>query len=203
MESTTQQPNIDMFTQRLERLERGQRRWQRLGTLALAMLGATLFTAAIGMEERRVADEVRARAFVLIDREGLPVARWGQLPHGPLGLGFYDRQQKSRVLLTVDADGFTRLSLLGTNGNGSVLLSVGADGTPALRLLDKRWRVRASLATWPDGSPYLQLTDKEGKDRAILGYTEFVVTSAGTIEKRPTSFLTFFDTEGSVIRRMP
>jgi hypothetical protein len=203
MERAMQERRIDILTQRLGDLERRQRRWQVLGTLALISLGLSILMGAAGKGAARGTEEIRARAFVLIDRHGAPVARLGPLPRGGFGLGVYDRGQKSRLLLTAEADGSSALRLFGKDGKGSILLAVGANGAPSLRLLDQRWRVRASLAAWPDGSPFLQLADSQGRDRVILGYTELVVTPTGEIERRPASSLTFFDQEGTVIWRAP
>jgi hypothetical protein len=154
-------------------------------------------------ENSHVASEIRARQFVLVDERGVVLARLGALPHGAVGLGFYDEGKKARLLLAVDPEGTASLSLIGKEGQSSVLLKAGKDGAAGLRVLDKQWRIRASLATWPDGSPFLQLSDGNGKDRAILGYSELMVTSTGEIVKRPASSLVLLDGNQTVIWRAP
>jgi hypothetical protein len=199
---------IDTITQRLARLERENRWWKALASTAIAALGLMLLMGAgrngntnSGLPP--AAGEIQARAFVLVDQHGTPLARLGLLPHGALGLGFYDQGKKTRLLLSVEGDGSSSVSLFSKDGRGSALLTATGNGSTSLRLLDANWKVRASLATWPDGSPFLQFSDRGGKDRVLLGYAELMVTSTGAIVKRPASSLLLLDQDESVIWRAP
>jgi hypothetical protein len=194
---------IELILARLTRLERQNRRWQAVSTLAVLICGMVLLVGAGRSEEPNIAKEIRARQFVLVDERGTVLARLGALPHGAMGLGFYDAGKKSRVLLAVDPDGASSLSLIGRDGQSSLLLKADGEGAAGLRLFDKRWKIRASLATWPDGSPFLQLSDRDGKDRALLGYTETMVTTTGEIIKRPESSLILMNGDHTVIWRAP
>ena len=195
--------HIDAIVQRLERLERQGRRWKATATLAIITLGLTFLIGAGKNGETSVPNELQAHAFVLMARDGTPLARLGLLPHGAWGLGFYDQGKKSRIFLSVEGDGSSLLSLFGKDGKGSLLLSANGSGATSLRLMDTHWKTRTALATWPDGSPFLQLTDRDGKDRALLQYTEVSARATGELIKRPGPSLLFFDKEETVVWQAP
>ena len=194
---------IDTIVHRLEYLERENRRGKILTSMAVALLGFLLLLGARRGSNIQVAEEIRARSFVLVNQAGITLARLGQLPHGSLGLGFYDAGTKGRLLLSVDPEGSSSVKLFGKDGRGSAVFMVAKDGASSLRILDAQWRLRASLATWPDGSPFLQLVDGNGKDRVLLTYSELSVTPAGKIVQRPDTGLVFFDDKGMIRWRTP
>src|SRR5262245_25152185 len=199
MESSTPELHMGAIVRRLERLERESRRWKAVAILMAAALGIVLLIGAGKPGETSVPNELQAHAFVLVARDGTPLARLGLLPHGAWGLGFYDRGKKSRIVLSVEGDGSSLLSLFGRVGKGSLLLSANGSGATSVRLVDTNWKTRTALATWPDGSPFLQLTDRDGKDRALLQYTEVIAKATGELIKRPGSSLLFFDKEETVV----
>lgn len=203
MERRKQEVHIDAIVQRLERLERQGRRWKATATLAIITLGLVLLIGAGKNGETSVPNELQAHAFVLVARDGTPLARLGLLPHGAWGLGFYDQGKKSRIVLSVEGDGSSLLSLFGKDGKGSLLLSASGSGATSLRLVDMHWKTRTALATWPDGSPFLQLTDRDGKDRALLQYTEVIARATGEFIKRPGPSLLFFNKEETVVWQAP
>jgi hypothetical protein len=203
MERRKPEVPIDPIERRLERLERASRRWQAVTTLALLTLSLVLLIGAGKSGETSVPHELQAQAFVLVDRNGTPLARLGLLPHGAWGLGFYDQGKKSRIVLSVEGDGSSSISLFGKDGKGSMLLSANSTGASSLRLVDTHWKTRATLATWPDGSPFLQLTDRDGRDRALLRYSEMTAGGAGALIKRPGPSLLFFNQEETVIWQVP
>ena len=203
MERRKHEVQIDAIVRRLERLERASHRWKVVATLAAATLGMVLLIGAGKNGKTSVPSEFHARAFVLVDRDGTPLARLGWLPHGAWGLGFYDQGKKSRIVLSVEGDGSSSLSLFGKDGKGSLLLSANGSGATSLRLMDTHWKTRTALATWPDGSPFLQLTDRDGKDRALLRYTEVTARATGDLIKRPGPSLLFFDQEERVVWQAP
>jgi len=203
MERRKHEAHIDAIVQRLERLERQGRCWKATATLALMTLGLILLIGAGKNGETSVPNELQAHAFVLVARDGTPLARLGLLPHGAWGLGFYDQGKKSRIVLSVEGDGSSLLSLFGKDGKGSLLLSANGSGATSLRLVDTHWKTRTALATWPDGSPFLQLTDRDGKDRALLQYTEVIARATGELIKQPGPSLLFFDKEETVVWQAP
>ena len=203
MEHRKAEVPIDTLERRMQRLERDSRRWKAMTILAMGTLSLMLLIAAGKSGETSVANEVQAQAFVLVDRQGTPLARLGLLPHGAWGLGFYDQGKKSRLVLSVEGDGTSSISLLGKDGKGSMLLSTNSTGASALRLVDTHWKTRATLGTWPDGSPFLQLMDREGKDRALLQYAEVTARGTGELMKRPEPSLLFFDQDETVVWQAP
>ena len=168
-----------------------------------AALGLLLLIGAGKSAETAVPGELQARAFVLVDRAGAPLARLGLLPHGAWGLGFYDQGKKSRIVLSVEGDGSSSISLFSKDGKGSLLLNANETGAASLRLVDSNWKTRATLATWPDGSPFLQLTDRSGKDRVLLRHTDVSATATGEIIKRPGPSLLFFNQDETVVWHVP
>ena len=203
MEHKKPEVPIDTMERRLERLERDSRCWKALTTLAMGALSLIFLIGAGKSGETSVPHEVQAHAFVLVDQNGTPLARLGLLPHGGWGLGFYDHGKKSRIVLSVEGDGASSISLFGKDGKGSMLLSANSTGASTLRLVDTQWKTRATLATWPDGSPFLQLMDREGKDRALLRYTEVIARGTGELIKRPGPALLFFDQAEAVVWQAP
>ena len=198
-----QQSGIDGITGRLARLERSNRRWKLLATSALALLGLVLFLGARGTTGQPAAEELRARAFVLVDEQGVTLARLGRLPHGALGLGFYDDGRRSRILLSVNEDGASSLSLFSENGRSGALLGASRTGGASLRLLDANWKNRATVATWPNGSPFLRFADHNGRDRILLGSTELKVTPSGELVERSAPRVLFFDADESILWQAP
>lgn len=203
MERVRQTVQIDTILQRLERLERENRRWKVFASVAALVCGCLLLLGAANSRGPHIAQEIRARSFVLVDKQGMLVAKLGQLPHGSLGLGFYDEGRKVRLLMGIETDGGSSVSVYGKDGRGSAVLMVEQDGATSLRLLDPRWRIRASLATWPDGSPFLHLSDRDGNNRALLTYSERSVTPNGEIVRHPNPALVLFDAEGAIRWRAP
>jgi len=203
MESRTPELQMGAIVRRLERLEGESRRWKAVAILTTAALGIVLLIGAGKPGETSVPGELQARAFVLVDRDGTPLARLGLLPHGAWGLGFYDQGKKSRIVLSLESDGSSSLSLFGKDGKGSLLLNASGSGAASLRLVDTNWKTRTTLATWPDGSPFLQLLDRAGKDRVLLRHTEVNATATGDLIKRPGPSLFFFDQDETVVWHAP
>ncbi len=194
---------VEAIAGRLDRLERSNRRWKLLATMALTLLGVGVFMGAKGTARPPVVDELRARAFLLVDEQGTTLARLGWLPHGVLGLGFYDDGRRSRILLSVDDDGSSSLNLFSKAGRSGALLSASGTGGVSLRFLDANWKNRAVLATWPNGAPFLQFADQNGKDRILMGSTELKVKPSGELVERSAPKMLFFDEDESILWQAP
>jgi hypothetical protein len=100
---------LTALAHRLERLERGIRRWRLLGGIAWGglALGVALNLALIARvpgtlgpddepdtDESVAEEEIRARAFVLVDDEGRPRGALGLRADGTPALAFSDAQGK-------------------------------------------------------------------------------------------------------------
>lgn len=97
-------PVVEALTRRLDRVERGLRRWRVLGVIAWSALAAAVALTLLielrapgapdaadedqGESAPVVEDEVRARAFVLVDEDGLPRAALAMRPDGTPALAF-------------------------------------------------------------------------------------------------------------------
>jgi len=99
---------------RLNRLEREMRRWKKLATAALACLSLTVLLGAVA----NVAEEVKAKRFVLVGQDGQP-----------------------RGGLSVDTDGIAALRLFDQDGLPRATLGVTLAGAPTLTLTDLQGQV--------------------------------------------------------------
>jgi hypothetical protein len=131
----------DAVLARLAHLERTVRRWRRVGSGVLAVLGVTILVGAAVRTDPKTADEVLARHFILVGRTPSPRASLTLGKDGGPGLLFFDQQGKVRAGLTVLADGRPSLGLLDAQGQSRVVLTLDADGAPIMRLLDAQGKV--------------------------------------------------------------
>lgn len=176
----TKDPRLrDALSKRLERLERESRWWKTLGCAALALLGLTLLVGASGPLGKKFQDEVKARRFVIVDKEGLSRGMLHLSEYGSLRLDLYDPESVLRASMYL-----------------------GRGGSPALNLFDSRGKMRASLGVRSDGHPNLSLYDAEGV-RAVLGRIKLEATRSEAVQERPISSLVLFDKNGNVVWQAP
>jgi hypothetical protein len=142
MHNTSQETVIE----RLTRLERACRWWRIVGSSAVALFAVVGLMGAVGRQDVEEPQEIRARAFILIDKEGRP------------RVDLRVAQNDSTHLVIMDQEGLARLSL-------NVLSHGGAD----LVLRDRQGQPRAALSVVPDGRPGLSLYDTAGPTRVSLG----------------------------------
>jgi hypothetical protein len=215
------EPTLNTLTQRLDRLERDNRRLKIAGAillLALAAVGAMgqVLPKAVPKvveAERFVLRDTKGKilatliealgtpALVLFDQNGKARAGLTVLPDGRPGLSLYDQNEKKRAGLTVVGDGTPSLALSDQNEKVRAGLGVLADGAPGLFLSDQNEKVRAGLMVDTSG-PSLVLRD-ENRNRAVLGHAALEATATGTVEQRPASSLVLFDKDGKVIWKAP
>jgi hypothetical protein len=146
--------------ERLEKLERQNRRMKLAGLGAMVIAGAfVLMGQASGP---RTPPEVRAKSFVLVDANGETRARlyMSASGKGP-ELDLLDAKGNER--LTLDGPGLT---LYDVNGKLRAVLAAGSNGT-ALQLDDANGKVRAHLGVLSD-EPGLDLNGADGKSSAWL-----------------------------------
>jgi hypothetical protein len=196
------EPTSSTLIERLERLER-EVRWWRLGAVvAGGLLG---LVALVGATKPPVADEVRAKRFVLVDEAGREHARLGMglvgvvEPHLEPELCLGDKEKSGTCVypygLSTRAsnNGFVNLNPIGLRmalGNVEVEINTGLGSAgPRLKL--------------SGASPTLVLADERGRDRAVLGDTSVQALTTRAIEWRPASSLVLFDKDGKVIWKAP
>jgi hypothetical protein len=130
---------------RLEELERHNRRGGFFRTVLLGLLAVILAT----------------QAFLFFR---------AQTPQGPLevqSLMVRDQNGNIRAWLG-EKDGKLALNLRDQQGKLRAVMGLGADGAPALVLYDEKQRVRADLQLGPDGQPRFNLRDES----SLQGKTE-------------------------------
>lgn len=175
---------MDTIAQRMERLERDNR---RLRQFALAIACGTLAVFLTGQTVPRP-PTLEAQRLVLKDQRGAIRAVLGAVSDDePFGLLVLDARGRIRGKLGVQEDGAPVLALadergvdrvvlqpdtgLRVLGNGpSVTLGVTYGTEPALELRDKDGWTRASLAlTSTNTAPVLKFLDARGNTRAWIG----------------------------------
>jgi hypothetical protein len=124
-----------------------------------------------------VADEVRARRFTLVDRQGSCRGSLGLSADGSPALFLYDQRAQPRVELVLEAGGAANLKLQDGEGEVTAWLSVGANGSPSLYLRGAAHQQRlthghAELCVDARGCPMLSLHDRNGKPRVLLSLGE-------------------------------
>ncbi|MFQ5804439.1 MAG: hypothetical protein ACE5JQ_16235 [Candidatus Methylomirabilales bacterium] len=170
----------EIVSHRLDRLERENRWWKRIGVVALAALVAVVLMGQATL--RKVPRVVEAEKFVLRDAGGSVRATFSLWENRTAALSFFNYATKKTVS-----------AILGTRENG----------VPFLYFYDKAGKNRLDLSVSPNGSPSLSLLDKEAEIRAALGSTSVEMTRTGAVVKRPESSLVLFDKDGKVIWQAP
>lgn len=127
------------IAQRLERLERQNAWFKRIGFLTLLFIGSTFLMA----QSPSLLPEIKAQKFSLYDSQGK-------------NRGMFFTREGQAILILADQDGEPRL-----------MMAVGRDGTPAFGLSDKADKVRVELST-SKGNPRLAFYSKDAGERMLL-----------------------------------
>jgi hypothetical protein len=151
----SQTPDLAAVVERLEKVERQNRRLRGAGIAVLVLAVAGLLMGQ-AMPRARI---VEAEGFVLKDAAGKVWAKLDVFKDGP-GLGLYDENGKPRAMLSAFKAG-PGLSLFDENGKTRTTLDVFKAG-PGLALRDENDKLRAGLVVGKDG-PGLALYDEAGK----------------------------------------
>ncbi|MGH9448205.1 MAG: hypothetical protein ACRD3O_21165 [Terriglobia bacterium] len=220
------------LTNRLERLERDNRRLKGLGVAALvlaAALGAVYAARPvpekITAREFDVADasgNVRIRLSVsklgeagvtILDRTGVARAAMTLTPLGPLiGLGLHKLHGVPRAPLgamawsvTIEDSPFGPAIMLGRDAPAaSVGMGVSPSGQPSIELTGPKASDRARMSLSPGGAPTVELSDSEGYS-LDLGSMSVVAPTTGTTEQTSAASIVMFgnDKKHHVIWRAP
>ncbi len=168
-------PEPAAVTERLDRLERQNRRL-RLALIAIAMgVGAVLLTAAMPS----IMQTVTAQNFVLVDAAS-----------------------KTRALLFVDHGGETVFDLMDARGTIRAVLEVDDGGGTGFDLLDASGKVKAHLGAYNDGGTSFTLFDASGYPRLVLASAALTSPPRGGTTVTPVAPITAFD-KGNVVGRWP
>jgi hypothetical protein len=203
--------------ERLEKLERQNRRLKQIGAAALIALSSLILVAQTTTHKT-----IEANAFVLVDENGSHRAEMS-MAGGIPGLTIYGTG-KGNVWLGAGEDGAfvslqgvgggmpKTLATLRAEGRGAYLSLIGEDGGPSgrasidlrkagpsLSLETQSGNLGASSSLNPDA---LVIQDEEGF-HSVLGVASTVGTRTGEKHQTSAAALTMFDKEGRVIWRAP
>jgi hypothetical protein len=149
--------------ERLTRLERAYRWWQVVGSTAVALFAVVVLMGALGRQDVEGPQEIRARAFVLVDREGKPRMDLRVAPNDSTHLVLMDREGLVRLSLNVLSQGGADVVLRDQQGQPRAALNVVPDGRPGLSLYDTTGTTRVSLGIFPEDKAILALYDQRGQ----------------------------------------
>lgn len=159
---------------RVDDLERDNQQLRRRSTIltlgmaaALTLAAGTLIYALTG--DRRVAEVVHARHFVLHDPDGTVRGGLGLTAEGGSRLVLKDRDGNERLRLTLLADGSPGVSFVDADGRSRVVMGLLPDETANLVFADRFGRTRAVFGLMPDESSTLVFADRNGETRVGLG----------------------------------
>jgi hypothetical protein len=156
---TPQTPDWQTMVERLEGVERENRRLKARGVVALIGLAAVLLMGQ-AVPGRR---DIEAQSFTLLDSTGKSQARLGMVAGGP-ALQLFDADGHGRAGISVRQDGTPWLSLFDGSGKGGVTLAVGANQDTVLLIRDPDGKARATLGLGGQGVS-LVLADAQGVSR--------------------------------------
>jgi hypothetical protein len=160
---------------RLEQLERDNRRLRRYTTVMLIVvamvlgLGTALLWYSVRSGLPGSPQIVSARQFVLRDANGRVRGAWGLDDSGAVRLTLSDEAERQRVRLSLLQDGSAGLSFADSADRKLAVLGLLPDNTTNLALTDPAGVPRAVLGVASDGSSNLVFADREGATRAGLG----------------------------------
>jgi len=168
---------LDRLIERLDRLERADRRRTLTSAAIVGLLVAGIGLAAAAPRSSQPApeapplgsavSEIRAKRLVLVDDAGKLRAVLGSATRGAVSLGLLDNDDKIRAVLIVDANGIPRLDLFGADETRRMVLSVFPNRS-GLAIFGEGGRGGAVLDVAADGTASLGLTDKQERARAGL-----------------------------------
>jgi hypothetical protein len=99
------EPVHDAVLHRLVYVERAMHQWQVVGSLAMALLVLIVLLGAVGRTEPEAPEEIRAQAFVLVDREGRPRIDRRVARNDSTHLALLDREGLPRMSFTILSQG--------------------------------------------------------------------------------------------------
>jgi len=146
--------------EQLTRVEQEIRRWKVLAMAAGAGLGLVVLLGAAG---GKVAEEIRATRFVVVDAHGAPRGGLHVGTDGRSSVTLTDQRGRPHALVFVEADGRPGLALYDQAGRPRTLWGLDTEGTPALVLNDQGGTMRARVFVRADGRPGVDLYDQTGK----------------------------------------
>jgi hypothetical protein len=145
---------------RLERLERGLRRWRSVSIVALSL--ATV-VAAVAMADPP-AKELRVETLRIVEQNGRERLILTAVPGVP-DMTFLDPSGHTRLTLDI-ADDNKPVLVISESGQAKGRLTLGIEnGTPMLQLYDRDGVRRVTLGVPKDTGALIRLYDEEGRPK--------------------------------------
>ena len=163
---TIQTPDLRAVVERLETVERQNRRMKRAGLIAIGLVGA-LFVMGQAEPKNRV---VEAEQFIVRDSRGQKRALLGldhptSPGHSPVRIGLYNEDQSSAVMYL--SDGFAGLSVTAGGAEGTAKRAIQLFANPkegtGLKAGTSVTTTAAELIVDAGGGTSFVLKDKTGK----------------------------------------
>jgi hypothetical protein len=153
-----------VLAQRVEQLERANRRWKRLASVTFTVLGIVVLLGATASKKAKSPAALLAPRIVLVDKAEKGRAELTMMADNEPGLMLVDESGKPRLLLSLTQYGEPMLSLADAGGTRRIVLGLDLYGS-LLRFSDEAGRLRAALMVPAEGEPQLELL---GKDDQVL-----------------------------------
>jgi hypothetical protein len=145
---------------RLDRLERGLRRWRSVGIVALAL---AIIVAAVAMADPP-AKELRVETLRIVEQNGRERIVLTAVPGVP-DMTFFDPSGHARLTLDI-ADDNKPVLVISESSQAKGRLTLGIDnGTPMLQLYDRDGARRVTLGVPHEGG-LIRIYDARGKFQA-------------------------------------
>jgi hypothetical protein len=146
---------------RLDRLERGLRRWRSVAIVSLALAS---IVAAVAMAEPP-AKELRVETLRIVERDGRERIILTAVPGVP-DMTFFDPSGRARLTLDI-ADDNKPVLVVAESGQAKGRLTLGIeDGSPVLQLYDRDGARRVTLGVPHEIGALLRIYDARGKVQA-------------------------------------
>lgn len=173
-------PSLEIVLQRLQTLEKQNRRLKRSGLLVLVLVGSVLFILSAAKHQAMptaATEIVEAQRFVLKNARG-----------------------EIRAILGVELDGDPYLSFWDADDHLRIGLGVWTK-EPALNIFDSKGNRRLSLYGSVDG-PSIEVTDAAGF-KAVVGTTDLQTDRTGEAHRTSAASVVMLGKDGKVIWRAP
>jgi hypothetical protein len=180
-----------VLLERLDRLERENRRLRRFGNMTLVgiaiVVGVTVamfwYSGRFGFAGG-VPESVAARQFTLRDADGSTRGVWGVGEDGTVRLQLSDARGRPRVRVSLLADGSSGLSFADSTDHKVVVLGAFPDQSTSFVMSDRAGVARAVLGISSAGASNLVFADRDGSTKAGLGVdsrgqSSFTLTDRG------------------------
>ena len=187
------------LTERLEAVERENRRLRRLGLMMIVGIGVLLgLTSAIMVVAARhgmpgmVPQVTEAKKFLLRDRDGRIRGTWGTNEEGMAQLLLQDTTGRTRMRFSVLEDGSSGLAFVDSVNNARIVVGILPDESANIVLADQGGKTRAVLGIAPNGSATLVFADRGGATKAGIG-----------VDTRGLGTLNLVERQGNEVEELP